>query len=38
MERDTAIEHCLSLPGAYLDSPWSPEHLVAKVGGREVRV
>ncbi|HZE50602.1 MAG TPA: MmcQ/YjbR family DNA-binding protein [Jatrophihabitantaceae bacterium] len=34
MDRDAATEHCLSLPGAYLDSPWSPDHLVAKVGGK----
>ena len=33
MERDAAIEHCLSRPGAYLDTPWG-DVAVAKVGGK----
>jgi predicted DNA-binding protein (MmcQ/YjbR family) len=34
VERAVAAEHCLSLPGAYLDNPWGPEDSVAKVGGK----
>jgi predicted DNA-binding protein (MmcQ/YjbR family) len=34
VERDAAVEHCLGLPGAYLDNPWGPEDSVAKVGGK----
>jgi predicted DNA-binding protein (MmcQ/YjbR family) len=32
MRREELVEHCLSRPGAYLDSPW--DHEVAKVGGK----
>ncbi len=34
MRRETAIKHCLSLPGAYLDHPWGEEDSVVKVGGK----
>jgi predicted DNA-binding protein (MmcQ/YjbR family) len=34
MRRADAVKYCLSKPGAYLDSPWGPDHDVAKVGGK----
>jgi predicted DNA-binding protein (MmcQ/YjbR family) len=34
MRRADAIKYCLTKPGAYLDSPWGPDHDVAKVGGK----
>ena len=34
MKRATAVEHCLALPGTYLDSPWGDDHNVVKVGGK----
>jgi predicted DNA-binding protein (MmcQ/YjbR family) len=34
VKRATAVEYCLSLPGAYLDNPWGEDHSVVKVGGR----
>jgi predicted DNA-binding protein (MmcQ/YjbR family) len=34
VDRDKAIAHCLSRPGAYLDHPWGPEMAVVKVGGK----
>ena len=32
MKRATAVEYCLSLPGAYLDNPWGEDHSVVKGG------
>ena len=34
MNVDTFREYCLSKPGAAEDSPFGPEHLVFKVGGK----
>ena len=34
MNREKAIAHCLSLPGAYLEHPWGEEDTVVKVGGK----
>jgi predicted DNA-binding protein (MmcQ/YjbR family) len=34
MKRVDAVAYCLSKPGAFLDSPWGPDHHVAKVGGK----
>jgi YjbR len=34
VKRATAVEYCLALPGAYLDSPWGEDHNVVKVGGK----
>jgi len=34
MHLDEAIAHCLSLPGAVEETPFGPEVLVYKVGGR----
>jgi predicted DNA-binding protein (MmcQ/YjbR family) len=34
VQREAAIRHGLSLPGAYLDHPWGEEDSVIKVGGK----
>jgi predicted DNA-binding protein (MmcQ/YjbR family) len=34
VKRATAVDYCLALPGAYLDSPWGEDHNVVKVGGK----
>ena len=34
MDVDTFREYCLKKPGAAEDSPFGPEHLVFKVGGK----
>ena len=34
MTRDELIEHCLSLPGAVVDTPFAPDDEVVKVGGK----
>jgi predicted DNA-binding protein (MmcQ/YjbR family) len=34
VRRDDLVQHCLTKPGAYLDSPWGEEDTVVKVGGK----